>query len=54
MEKLFLMFQEIDLKILEKFGQQEGHHFEFQSLGVWKFKKKQKEDMAHLSVSDTV
>jgi hypothetical protein len=33
-EKLFLMFQAIDLQYLDKFRRQEGHHFRFQSLHV--------------------
>jgi hypothetical protein len=30
-EKLFLLFQKIDLQNLEKCGYKEGHHFRFQS-----------------------
>jgi hypothetical protein len=48
------MFQTIDLQNLDKFGHQEDHYFEFQSLGVENLKKNQKEVRAHLSVSDTV
>jgi hypothetical protein len=34
--KFLLVFQSVDLQNLVKFWHQEGHQFEYQSVGVWK------------------